>query len=194
MQDKPFTKIILHVNSEGGDLFEGLAIYNYLQELKNAGHEIEAVISAICASSASVAVMAADKILMNKTAFMFIHMSEFVDISGGAEELAEYSELLNKLNVEIAQIYAQRTGLSELAITDIMKRESWMSAETCKTLGFCDEIIEPENNIPLQIENRIRDSKNINVSNVFKPVNRDREAIENMAKIINTKRGFNNAR
>ena len=189
LNDKPFKKIIIHVNSEGGDLFEGLAIYNYLSELKVSGYEIEAVIEGICASSASVAIMSADKISMYKTSYMFIHKASMYVEAGSEEKLKEYGEMINNLNGEIARIYALRAGLSELAVTEIMNKESWLSAETCKTLGLCDEIIE---NAPVKsesetrIENRIKDSANIRVTNTYKRPDDTETAVNNMAKIINS--------
>lgn len=186
-------KIILHINSDGGDLFEALAIYDLLMELSNSGCEVEARIEGLCASSASVIAMGADKIIMNANAYMFIHEA-LGGTFGDSEELAGYSELLQDMTGKIIKIYASRTGLSEDTVKDLLHKESWMDANTCKTLGFCDEIIEPEKKLPVQIENRRRDSRNIQVSNVFKPVNRDSEAIQNMARIINQRRGYKDAR
>lgn len=193
LQDKPFIKVILHVNSEGGDLFEGLAIYNYLNELIASGHEVEAVIEGICSSSASVAVMAANKISMYRTSYMFIHKASMYVEDGSEDKLKEYSDMIFDLNNKIASIYAKRSGLSELAITDIMNKESWLSAETCKTLGLCDEVIDTppvKSESETRIENRIKDSANIRVTNTYKRPDNTEIAIRNMAKIINAKRGY----
>lgn len=132
---KALSKIVLHINSEGGDLFEGVAIYNLL---KDSGVEIEAIIEGFCASSASVIAMSADKIIMRRGSVLMIH-KPITFAAGTSEELNKCAEVLNMITENIIDIYQTRTGLSRDTINDLMNKESYMSGEMAKSLGFCDE-------------------------------------------------------
>lgn len=199
LSDKTFNELILHVNSEGGDLFEAIAIYNYLDTVKLSGTTVKAIVDSLCASSASVITMAAQHIYMKHNARMMIHNPMAVGM-GDSDKLKEYAQALEEITNECINIYANRTGLAPETIKDLMKKESWLNAETCKEFGFCDEILEPEKKPEPEpepeekgqsgpsVENKIKDSQAININTNFKPVNHEQLAIENMARIINSKR------
>lgn len=191
---KALSKIVLHINSEGGDLFEGVAIYNLL---KDSGVEIECVIEGFCASSASVIAMSASKIIMRRGSVLMIH-KPITFASGTSEELNKCAEVLNMITGNIIDIYQSRTGLSRDTINDLMNKESYMSGEMAKSLGFCDEYenaqdnnqenepAKPEENIPA--ENLVpRPFLNfLPVKN--KPQDLQEQAINLMAGFINGKR------
>ena len=85
-----------------------------------------------------------------------------------------------------------------------MRKESWLSADTCKLLNFCDEIIEAgieagsqvtgKSEAQVQIENRIRDSQGIKVSSAYRGPDQTQEAIKYLASVINKKRNFRDVR
>ena len=181
-----FSKLTLHINSEGGDLFEALTIYNYLQELKAKGVSIEATIEGMCASSASVIAMIADKITMSQSASFMIH-KPMAEAFGNDEKLSEYVALLQDLNSKLVNIYSARTGLSDSTIIDIMNKAAYLNADSCKTFGFVDEIAPVE--APVKIQNSAR----LDIDPVFKPVDKSELAISNMAEIINRSRGYGKA-
>ncbi|MBQ6774335.1 MAG: Clp protease ClpP [Synergistaceae bacterium] len=188
-----FNKVILKVNSDGGDLLEGLAIYEFMKELQASGHEIEAIITGICSSSASVIVMSCSKITMNKNAYMMIH-EPVISLSGTSEELLSGSEFLKDLREKIINIYSERTQESRDVIESLMKKELWLNAETCKLLGLCDEVIAVESAgtaaAESQKEARMRDSAELRVSNNYRRVDQAKTVIESMARVINRKRGY----
>ena len=192
-------EVVLHINSDGGDLFEAYGLYNMLQGMKHNGIKISALIEGMCASSACVLAMAADKITMNAASMMFIH-NPFGTATGTSEELAKYSDYLNDITEQVANIYASRTGLSVEHVKDLMNKESWMTADTCKFLGFCDEVLAPvqdkeESKVNvhaiLQHENRVKDSVNMSVDTTYKPVDKAGDIIQRMVAIINQRRDRN---
>lgn len=191
---KALSKIVLHINSEGGDLFEGVAIYNLL---KDSGVEIEAVIEGFCASSASVIAMSASKIIMKRGSVLMIH-KPITFAAGTSEELNKCAEVLNMITENIIDIYQARTGLSRGTINDLMNKESYMSGEMAKSLGFCDEYenaqdnnqenepAKPEENIPAENSAPRPVLNFLPVKN--KPQDLQEQAINLMAGFINGKR------
>ncbi|MBQ7560765.1 MAG: Clp protease ClpP [Synergistaceae bacterium] len=191
---KALSKIVLHINSEGGDLFEGVAIYNLL---KDSGVEIEAIIEGFCASSASVIAMSASKIIMKRGSVLMIH-KPVTFASGTSEELNKCAEVLNMITENIIDIYQARTGLSRDTINDLMNKEAYMSGEMAKSLGFCDEY---ENTQDANQENKpAKQDENITPENLGdrpvlnflpvknKPQDLQEQAINLMAGFINGKR------
>ena len=140
------SQIVLHINSEGGDMFEGIAIYNLL---RSSGVEITAVIEGECSSSASIIAMSASKIIMKRGSIIMIH-KPFSYAFGDDEHFSKIAETLKIMNESIIDIYQARTGLARETINDLMSKETYMSGEMAKNLGFCDEYenAEPEENAP----------------------------------------------
>jgi len=197
---KNLSQIVLHINSEGVDLFEGITIYNLL---KNAGVEVHAIIEGFCASSASVIAMSASKIIMKRGSVFMIH-KPITFATGTSEELNKCAEVLNMITENIIDIYQARTGLSRETINDLMSKESFMSGEMAKSLGFCDEYeneeIQPAKPDEEEGNQDNQDDEPERIDNIFKrqilnflPVKskaRDSQeaAINLMAGFINGKR------
>ena len=124
------------LNSPGGFVAEGLAIYNLLRATPaNVRMEIDGV----AASMASVVAMAGDTIVMPANAVMMIHNPWNMAI-GDAEEMRRAAEQLDLLRDAIAGIYAGRSGNSVDAVIEMMAEETWLSADDAVTLGFADEV------------------------------------------------------
>ena len=193
---KALSKIVLHINSEGGDLFEGVAIYNLL---KDSGVEIECVIEGFCASSASVIAMSANKIIMRRGAFMMIH-KPVTFANGTSEELIKCAEVLNMITENIIDIYQARTGLSRDMINDLMTKETYMSGQMAKNFGFCDEYEDEIKQDDNQESKQAKRDENIPAENLGarpflnflpvknKPQDLQEQAINLMAGFINGKR------
>lgn len=132
-------KIILRINSPGGSVFEGLAIYNTL----NAhSAEKEVHIDGIAASIASVVAMVGDPIIMPENALLMIHDPTGLVI-GDAEDMRKMAETLDKVKDSILSAYMSKTQMSSSEIADLMSEETWMSAEEAVHYGFADQIAEP---------------------------------------------------
>ncbi|EFG1319997.1 Clp protease ClpP [Escherichia coli] len=130
------THINLHINSPGGDVFEGIAIFN---SLKNQGATITVYVDGVAASMASVIAMAGDTVIMPENAFMMIHKPW--GFSGGdAEDMRSYADLLDKVESVLLPAYAQKTGKTTDEIAAMLADETWMSGAECLAHGFADQV------------------------------------------------------
>ena len=128
----------VYINSPGGDIFAGFSLYNILNR-HPAAKTVH--IDGLAASAASVVAMAGDTIKMPANATMMIH-NAWTYASGGAEDLRKTADELDRINDQIADIYAARTGKDKADISDLMAAETWMSGAEALDMGFVDELIE----------------------------------------------------
>ncbi|WP_312993372.1 head maturation protease, ClpP-related [Achromobacter animicus] len=122
------------VNSPGGSLFEGLAIYSLLREYEG---KVTVKILGIAASAASFIAMAADEIQIARSGFYMIHNGQ-VWAAGDRNALVEVAEWLKPFDASMADIYAQRTGLAAGDVAEMMNRETWLTASDAIEQGFAD--------------------------------------------------------
>jgi ATP-dependent Clp endopeptidase proteolytic subunit ClpP len=130
-------KITLRINSPGGDVFDGLAIYNLL---RSSGKEIEVIIDGMAASIASVIAMAGTTIKMSNSAMLMIH-NPWNWMGGESDDFRKMADILDQIRDIIANSYVERTGKPIDEIISLMKDETWMDANKAKELGFIDEVI-----------------------------------------------------
>ena len=128
----------VEINSPGGDVFAGLAIYN---ALKGSGKEIVVKVMGVAASTASLVAMAGDKIIMPKNTFMMIH-NPWSFAAGNADELRDTAATLDKIGASLLATYAARTGMSEDEIKPLLAKDTWMTADEALASGFATEVTE----------------------------------------------------
>lgn len=134
------SEIDVHINSSGGNVFEGHAIYNMLKMHKA---KINIYIDALAASIASVIAMSGDTIFMHKNSFLMIHNSWIVTV-GNAKELRDTADLLDKTDEASNQAYLDRAlNISEEELKELLDAETWLTASEALEKGFIDEILEP---------------------------------------------------
>ncbi|PHS16405.1 MAG: Clp protease [Kangiella sp.] len=137
LKENQFAKTInLSVHSPGGNLLDGLAIYN---ALKHHPAQILGRVEGIAASAASFILMACDSVTMPMDSFLMIHNAQGGAV-GEAEDLREVADIMDKLQDSIVRIYENRTGKSEAEIREMMSAETWLTAEDALSHGFVDEI------------------------------------------------------
>jgi ATP-dependent protease ClpP protease subunit len=127
----------IYINSYGGEVFEGFAIYNMLK--RYSGYKT-VYIDGIAASIASVIAMSGNKIIMNEASMMMIHNASGVCM-GNAEEMQKVVNALEQMNEVIKDVYKARTNLDDARLVELMNNETFMSAKDCVELGFADEIL-----------------------------------------------------
>lgn len=137
----------IEINSPGGSVFDGYTIYQEIKSLRDRGVVVNATITGMAASMASVIVMAADKVRIVPHGRMMIHDASNV-VAGNAQQLREAADLLDGISNDIAGIYAAKTGKDIEEIRDLMKKETWMSAKETVENGFADEIFDIRNEKP----------------------------------------------
>ena len=128
--------IRLHINSPGGSVFDGVAIYNLL---KASGKTVKGKVMGVAASIASVILMAADEIDMPANAMLMVHAPSG-GVWGTAEEMREMADVLDKVQSSLVATYAKRTGKSEDEINALLAKDTWLTAAEAKELGFTDTV------------------------------------------------------
>ena len=128
--------ITVRINSGGGSVFAGFAMYNSLKQHKAS---VTVRVDGLAGSAASIVAMAGDKIIMPLGSMMFIHNSWTVT-AGNSGELKEHAEMLSKIDTTMLEVYKAKTGLDEATIKDLMDKDSWLTANEAKNLGFATDI------------------------------------------------------
>ncbi len=131
--------IVVRINSPGGSVIEGLAIYN---ALKAWGKPIEVHVDAMAASAASVIAMAGTEIVMAENASIMIH-DPWTIAMGGSDDMRDAADEIDRQKQIILNIYVQRTGQDPAAISAMMQAETYMSASDAVAHGFADRIDQP---------------------------------------------------
>lgn len=123
-----------HIHSPGGDVFEGMAIYNILKG--HPAHKV-AIIDGLAASMASVIAMAFDEVLMPESSYMMVH-KPWGGIVGDANDMRDTADLLDKVEGSLIGAYAKKTGLSDDEIRALLAAETWMTGAEAVEKGFAD--------------------------------------------------------
>ena len=129
-------EVNVEINSPGGDVFAGLAIYN---GLRNSGKKVNVKVLGIAASAASLVAMAGDTIEMPENTFMMIH-NPWTFAAGDADDLREQADLLDKIGDSLASTYARRTGKSAEEIQTLLAAETWFTAQEAVDAGFATAV------------------------------------------------------
>ncbi|HEY0116281.1 MAG TPA: head maturation protease, ClpP-related [Allosphingosinicella sp.] len=127
----------VQINSFGGDMFEGIAIYNVLREHPQ---DITVKIMGMAASAASVIAMAGDRIEIGVASFLMIHNCWVVAV-GNRHDMAETAAWLQPFDQAMAAVYATRTGADEKQIAKWMDAETFMSGAAAIEHGFADALL-----------------------------------------------------
>ncbi len=132
--------IEMHINSPGGDVFDGIAIYNQLRAAQKRG-TVHIVVDGLAASAASFIAQAASPghLEMAPHAQMMIH-DGFAMGMGNAADMADLSAQLDKASDNIAAIYADRTGKPAAHWRELMRAETWLSDWEAVECGLADRI------------------------------------------------------
>lgn len=128
----------VYMNSPGGDVFEGVAIYSQLARFDG---EIVVHVDGLAASAASVIAMAGTKIVTAFNGEWMIH-NPWAFTMGQASDMRKAADMLDQVAETMIETYARRTKAKRDDIKSWMEAETWMDAETAKERGFTDEITE----------------------------------------------------
>lgn len=129
-------EVDVEINSPGGDVFAGLAIYN---GLRASGKKINVKVLGLAASAASLIAMAGDTIEMPENAFLMVH-NPWGFAMGGADEMRNTADVLDKIGMSLVSTYAKRTGKSDAEITALLDAETWMTAQEAVDAGFATSV------------------------------------------------------
>jgi len=131
--------INLHINSPGGDVFDGIAIGNMIKQHKA---QVNCYIDGVAASIASVIAMSGDTIFMPSNAMMMVH-NPWSFAYGNAADFRKQADDLDHIADSLKQVYLEKSGdkLDLETITQLMDAETWLSAQEAFDYGLCDKIL-----------------------------------------------------
>lgn len=129
-------KIDMHINSPGGDVFDGAAIYN---EIKRHSADVTTYIDGIAASIASVIALAGNQVYMAENALYMMH-NPWGMVLGNAEDMRKQADVLDKVRDTMLGAYTAKSGNDKKDIIALLDAETWLSAEEALEEGFIDEI------------------------------------------------------
>jgi len=127
--------VTIRIASPGGDLFQGLAMYDYLRSLP----ETTVVIDGVAASIATIVALGARRVVMPANAMLMVHAPR-AEKDGVAEELRSTADLLDGMAARLAAIIAMETGAPLEQAKAWLEAETWFSAEEALAAGFIDEV------------------------------------------------------
>lgn len=130
--------LVLRINSPGGEVFDGLAIYNSLRQHKG---KVTAIVDGLAASAASFIALAASEVVMSETAFLMIHNSQGLAY-GDRHTMAEMIGVMAKLDGQLANIYAGKTGKPAEELAALMDAETWFTSSEAVETGLADRVEE----------------------------------------------------
>jgi len=130
----------VNINSPGGDMFEGLAIYNLLREHDG---EVNIRVLGLAASAASIIAMAGDNVQIARAGFFMVH-NAWVVASGNRNDLREYADTLEPFDRAMADIYAAHTGESREDMAKLMDAETWIGGSDAVDQGFAESLLDSD--------------------------------------------------
>jgi ATP-dependent protease ClpP protease subunit len=134
----PPPPIELHIQSEGGSAFAGIAAYDCIKACKTPVHTY---IDGCAASAATLLYLAGKRRYLYNNSFMLIHQISTSVLGGKFEEFKDELKNQEKIMHTVKKIYLETSKMSEEELTELMKHDLWMESETIIKNGFADEII-----------------------------------------------------
>lgn len=182
--------INIHINSPGGVLTEGLAIYDYLKSIPNRKNVF---VEGIAYSIASVIMLVAprERRMIMPNAEILIHevrLSSLYDEELLVDDLERYAEMLREYNRRVSEIYVNETNLDIDEVQALMKKETVLNAEQAETLGFVGDVLSP---VPLayvnnSFKNKINNNKMSKAQQVMTAFSRFLGLYEEVDNVINS--------
>ncbi|WNN49869.1 Clp protease ClpP [Siccibacter colletis] len=132
--------VTVNINSPGGDMFEGLAIYNLLREYKG---KVTVKVLGLAASAASIIAMAGDDVQIGRGAFLMIHNC-WVYAMGNRHDLAQIAADMEPFDKAMGDIYSARTGLGVDEVAAMMDGETYIGGSDAVAKGFADSLLSAD--------------------------------------------------
>lgn len=175
---KDTKQVNLAINSPGGSVFDGWAMFNYLNSLKAKGIKVVVDVVGIAASMASVVAMAGDVRRMPENAMVMVH-NAISGVWGDAEDLRDVADTLDKIDAAIVGVYASATGKDHDTMRSLMAADAFMSAAEALDFGFATEVIAPVQAVACFSLDRLPE----NVKAVFTKASATRPAASFVSKV-----------
>jgi ATP-dependent Clp protease, protease subunit len=135
----PVAELTVRINSPGGSVFDGVAIYN---ALKRHDARVTVWIDGIAASIASMIAMAGNEVVMPENAILMLHDPSALVI-GTASDMRGMADALDKMKAGMVAAYRDKSGRDDAEIEALMAAETWLSADEAVDLGLADRVEQP---------------------------------------------------
>jgi len=185
--------LVIHLNSPGGDAFDGIAIYNRLMNHKSKHNaKITIHVDGWACSAASIIAMAADDLIMGVGAMVMIHQASTI-VWGTKVDMLKVAEMLEKLEEGIIDAYMTKANVSREEIRQMVDNETWFTAQEAIDIGFADKVQETSSPNVKTINNAKLDPEQIEqiintITNKLKNNNSDQS--EPQPKQTQARKGF----
>jgi len=126
-----------YINSYGGEVAEGLAIYNALKRHKA---KVKTYCDGFACSAASVVFMAGDERIMSASSMLMIH-NAWMWAAGDANELRKQADDLEKINEASNNAYLEHINISKEQLQEMLDKETWLTAQEALDMGFCTTVV-----------------------------------------------------
>lgn len=149
-------KIVVRINSPGGDVFDAMSLFNAIQSHKS---KIVTRIESLAASAASFVALAGKEVQSYKNAMIMIH-SPWAYVAGNQHELRDVADILGKIEENMVDIYSSNSNVGKKEIREMLKAETWLTAKEASERGFVDTIIDgkaPKAKFDLSVFNNVPD-------------------------------------
>lgn len=134
------SQIDVHINSYGGNVFDGVAIYNALQRHPAV---VTSYIDGVAASIASIVALAGDEVIMPSNAMMMIHNPLGTVLRADEPAMRRAADALHQLREAMLNVYEEHSTKTREEIGEAMDAETWFSAELAQEFGFIEGVAEP---------------------------------------------------
>lgn len=140
MSESGAKELICHIDSYGGSVSAGIAMYNML---KNCGVKVTTIAEGFCCSAASLVFMAGETRIMRGASLLMIH-NAWTAAAGNADDLRKTAEDLDKISKTAANIYREHISLEDGKLEELLAAESWIDPEEAVSWGFATEAEQEE--------------------------------------------------
>ena len=179
-------EINVYINSYGGELSEGLAIYNALKQHKAT---VNTYVMGFACSSASLIFMSGDNRYISKSSMLMIH-NAICSCYGNSDDMRAMAETLDKMNVAIRNVYADNINISMDDLKTLLDKETFLNYEECVNYGFATDTFNDEeekdafsnsaidriiNTLHEKFTTQLNTSKIVNVNNVEEEKEEEKE-------------------
>lgn len=137
---QPNSKLTIVFNSPGGSVIHGLALYDFMSQIKEDGHHITTTARGLAASMGGILLQGGHERLIGKNSHVLIHEISSIGM-GKVSEMEDEMKFMKRLQDRVLDILAERSSLSKTQIKNRWARKDWwLGAEECVKLGFADKI------------------------------------------------------
>lgn len=164
--------IVIKLNSPGGDVFEGIEIYNYL---KDHPSNVTVEVTGLAASAATFICAGADEVIMNVGTSLMIHEASTFTW-GNKQDIQKTLNALETIDDSILSIYSEKTGQTTEQLREWMNDEKWFTADEAVEYGFADFVKrdEPQEE-PQDMAAMIQNAVAVAMANLQQPVTNQQE-------------------